>query len=340
MQILPNSLSTSRARSRLGRLVLGVALVASALVPARLQAEPQTAAAFDPASFWTTFHHGTVSVNGVRLHYVEGGSGAPLLLIPGWPESWYAWRRVMPALAAAGRHVVVIDPRGMGDSSHPSSGYDLKTVAADVHGLVEALALTKDGPIDVAGHDVGAWIGYAHAADWPGDVKRLALFDAALPGVTPPAPAGIPTDAANVKSWHFAFNRLDDLPELLVQGREREYLTWLFQNKASKTWAIGAADLDEYVRVYRQPGAVRAGFAYYRAAFGSEGLAQARARAQHKLAMPVLAIGAEFGVGDNLVDVLRSAATHVSGGTAQGCGHFVPEECPDVVIDGLKTFFK
>jgi pimeloyl-ACP methyl ester carboxylesterase len=339
MQTRIKSSSPSRAYRRLHSLAFGVVVAVTLLIPARLQADPRIAAAFDAASFWKTFHHGTVSVNGVRLHYVEGGSGAPLLLIPGWPESWYAWRHVMPALAA-GRRVVVIDPRGMGDSGHPASGYDLKTVAADVHGLVEALALTKDGPIDVAGHDVGAWIGYAYGSDWPGDVKRLALFDAALPGVTPPAPAGIPTDAANVKSWHFAFNRLDDLPELLVQGREREYLTWLFQNKASKTWAIGAADLDEYVRVYRQPGAVRAGFAYYRAAFGSEGLAQSRARAQHKLSMPVLAIGAEFGVGDNLVDVLRSAASNVSGGTARGCGHFVPEECPEVVIDDLKTFFK
>jgi pimeloyl-ACP methyl ester carboxylesterase len=212
---------------------------------------------FDAASFWRYFRHGTAVLNGVRLHYVEGGNGAPILLIPGWPQSWYAWRLVMPLLAAAGRRVIAVDPRGIGDSDRPSSKYDMTTVAAELHGFAEALGLVAALGLDVVGHDIGTWIGYSYASDWPGDVKRLALFDASLPGITPP-PAGIPSAEVNVKTWHFAFNRLDDLPEILIQGREREFLTWLFRAKTVKPWAIGPADLDEYVRVFSAPGATRA----------------------------------------------------------------------------------
>jgi pimeloyl-ACP methyl ester carboxylesterase len=162
---------------------------------------------------------------GVRLHFVEGGSGVPILLLPGWPQSWYAWRYVMQLLVAGGRRVIALDPCGIGDSDRPESGYDMRSVAAEVHGLIEALALTADGSVDVVGHDVGT-------CEWPADVKRLAVFDAALPGISPPPAAGIPTAEANLKTWHFAFNRLDDLPELLLQGRERQFLTWLFRAKA------------------------------------------------------------------------------------------------------------
>ena len=170
-----------------------------------------------------------------------------------------------------------------------------------------------------------------------GDIRRLALFDAALPGVTPPAPAGIPDYATTVKSWHFTFNRLDDLPEILVQGHEREYLTWIFMNKLTKTWAITPADLDEYVRIFKEPGAVRASFSYYRAAFSPEGLAQSHAWAQHKLEMPVLAVGSENGVGDILFQTLRPVAVDVTGAIAKGCGHFVHEECPDIVIEDISN---
>ena len=134
---------------------------------------------FDPAAFWTQFHHDTVVIEGVRLHFVDGGSGAPILLLPGWPESWYAWRYVMPLLAKAGRRVIALDPRGVGDSDRPASGYELRTVAAELHGFVEALRLTANGPVDIVGHDLGTWIGYAYSAEWPGDVKRLVVFDAA-----------------------------------------------------------------------------------------------------------------------------------------------------------------
>jgi len=295
---------------------------------------------FSPDTFWNHFHHGSAHVNGVRLHYVEGGSGAPILLIPGWPQSWYAWRLVMPLLAANGRRVIAIDPRGMGDSDKPASGYDLKTIAADLHEFANALGLLKDGPLDVAGHDIGTWIGHAYAAGWPEDIRRLALFDAALPGITPPPPAGIPSAEVNLRTWHFPFNRLDDLPEILLQGHERAFLNYLFHTKAINRWAITPADLDEYERVFSAPGAVRAALSYYRVAFSPDGLAQSRARGEKTLAMPVLAMGAEHGVKDVLLNTLRNIATDVRGGILQGCGHYMPEEMPDAVADELLRFFK
>jgi pimeloyl-ACP methyl ester carboxylesterase len=293
---------------------------------------------FDPATFWSEFHHDTVIIDGVRLHFVEGGSGAPILLLPGWPQSWYAWRYVMPLLAKAGRRVIALDPRGMGDSDRPASGYDMRTVAAELHGFVEALGLTANGPVDIVGHDLGTWIGYAYAAEWPGDVKRLAVFEALLPGITPPPPAGIPSAEANVKTWQLAFNRLDDLPEILLQGREREFLTWLFRAKTTRPWTITPADLGEYARVNAAPGATRAALSYYRHNLGPEGIARTRARAERKLAMPVLAFGADSGVGAMVLDTMRLIAPDVRGGLFAGCGHYMPEEAPSAVAQQIIRF--
>lgn len=297
--------------------------------------------AWGTPGFDATFHHGVAVVNGVKLHYVEGGANAkgdPVLLIPGWPESWYAWRFVMPQLVAAGHRVVALDLRGMGDSDHPLDGYDSKTVAADIHAFVAARGLTRTGRLHVAGHDVGAWMAYAYAADWPDDVWTLAVMEAALPGITPPAPAGIPGDDANLRAWHFAFNRLPDLPELLVQGHERAYLGWLFAQKSTRGFVFTPAALDEYTRVFAQPGGARAAFSYYRAAFSASGLQQNRDRAAHMLTMPVLAVGGQYSVGTGMVDTMKLVAASPRGVTIPGAGHFILEESPAQVADAMLAF--
>jgi pimeloyl-ACP methyl ester carboxylesterase len=203
-------------------------------------------------------HHVT-RIDGTRFHYVTAGNGDPVLLLPGWPESWIAWRKVVPLLVAAGRSVVVLDPRGFGESDKPAGGYDLDTASRDLHRFLEATGLTRPGGIDVIAHDVGTWIAHAHAVDFPADVKRLVLTESNIPGVTA-FPGGIPSEAINLKAWQFAFNRLNDLPEMLIQGREREYLAWIFSTKSTRSYAIDPAALDEYTRQYSAPGAMRAGF--------------------------------------------------------------------------------
>jgi pimeloyl-ACP methyl ester carboxylesterase len=291
------------------------------------------------APFGDVAHH-MVRVNGVRFHYVTAGSGEPVVLIPGWPESWIAWRKVIPKLVKAGREVYVLDPRGMGDSDKPDGGYDIATAADDLHGFLAATGLNRPGGVDIVSHDVGTWIALAEAEAYPADVKRLVLTEAALPGITPPAPAGIPSEAANLKSWQFSFNRLDALPEILVQGHERAYLTWIFETKSSRSYAIEPAAIDEYVRVFSEPGAARASFEWYRAAFSTEGLSQAQARAAHRLPMPVLALGGKDGVGDALRSTIATLGDHVEGGAiGDGCGHFLPEECPDELTAAIIAFW-
>jgi len=211
-------------------------------------------------------------------------------------------------------------------------------VAAELHDFVESLKLTANEPVDIVGHDLGTWIVYAYAAEWPGDVKRLAVFDGALPGITPPPPAGIPSAEANVMNWHLAFNLLDDLPEILVRGRERELLTWLFRAKSTRPWTITPADLGEYVRVNAAPGATRAALSYQRHNLGPEGIAHSRARAERKLAMPVLAVGAETGGGAMLLDTMRLVAADVRGSVFAGCGHYMPEEAPRAVAEQIIRF--
>jgi len=282
--------------------------------------------------------HHLIDVDGVRLHYVEAGSGAPILLIPGWPESWYAWRDVIPKLVRAGRRVIAIDPRGMGDSAHPVHGFDPGVVAAEIHRFAELLGLIKGTGLDVAGHDVGAWIAYAYAADWPADVKSLTLLDAALPGISPLATGEIPSDEVNKRTWHFAFNRIPDLPEILVRGHEREYLIWLFSPKAARPWVFTPEVVDEYVRTYTQPGGTRTAFAYYRESFSRDALDANKARASQMLEMPVMTIGGQSGVASGLFNTMKGIARNVRGHVLEDCGHFIMEECPDEVARHLAAF--
>ena len=283
--------------------------------------------------------HGEVLVNGVKLHYVVAGEGEPVVLVPGWPESWYAWRRVMPELVRNGRRVFAIDPRGFGDSEKPLDGYDPDTAAKDLHAFIEALELGKGHGVDVVGHDIGTWIAFAHATTFPKDVRRLVLTDASVPGVST-LPGGTSDRATNLKTWHFGFNRLDDLPEMLVQGHERAFLTWFFANKTLRKGAIDEAEIDEYVRVFSSPGTARAGFAYYRAAFDDTGLAQAKAEAARRLTMPVLALGGEGGVGGALLKVVQPLGDNVQGGVLAGCGHYLPEECPEELTRAILEFWR
>lgn len=293
---------------------------------------------FTRTDFWATFRHASARVGDVNLHYVEGGTGAPILLLPGWPQSWYAWRYVMPKLVAAGRRVIALDPRGMGESDAPSASYDMGTVAAEIRAFAETIGLLDNGPIDVAGHDVGTWMGYALAADWRADVRRLAVMDALIPGLSTPR-TDLPHREANLRTWHFAFNQLDDLPELLIAGREQVFLTWLFRAKSIQSWAIAPEDIAVYARQLAAPGALRAASCYYQSALSPEGLAASRQRAQVPLDIPVLALGAERGVGDNIVNALRAVAGNVKGGVIENAGHYLPEEAANRVAQELLEFF-
>ena len=280
-----------------------------------------------------TFSHHTVSVNGIQLHYVSGGHGDPVVLLHGWPETWYAWHRVMPALAK-NYTVIAPDLRGLGDSSKPPTGYDGKTVAEDIHQLVTQLGFKT---IFLVGHDIGTQVAYSYAAAHPMEVKRLVVMELTVPGFGPPGPP-------RPGFWWPSFHQTLDIPEALVQGKEMMYLSWFFHNLAYNPVAITQADINEYVSHYSAPGGMRAGFEYYRA-FPQDAI-QNMNYSKTKLTMPVLALGGgyipTFGGNITMPTVIYSMkilAENVTGISVPNSGHFIPEEQPQFVIKQLANFF-
>jgi pimeloyl-ACP methyl ester carboxylesterase len=271
----------------------------------------------------------TSTVNGVRLHYLRAGSGDPVVLLHGWPQTSYEWRKILPALAARFT-VIAPDLRGLGDSSKPVTGYDKRTLADDVYKLLGELGVER---IHLVGHDWGGVVAYAYAAAHPGDVRSLAVLDVAIPG------AGleqIPQASPTRGLWHISFHGVRDLPEALVSGRERTYLTWFYRT-AYDPQAISEEDIDEYVRCYSEPGALRAGFEYYRAIW--QDVEHNRENAKTRLEMPVLALGGDRGFGDLTRHSLEAVARDVRGVVLERCGHWVPEERPAELLEHLLTLF-
>ena len=259
-----------------------------------------------PAGFSDVFTSRLVDVNGLRLHAVTGGHGPALLLVGGWPQTWYAWREVMPALARE-HTVVAVDSRGAGLSDKPEDGYDAGTLAADLVALMTALGHDR---FDVAGHDIGTWTAYALAADHPGRVGRLAVLEAVIPGLTPSPPVFSPA-AVNQKLWQIGFNRLTDLNEELVRGREQVFFGWQFATKAATPTTIPAYAVDVYVdAITADPRALRSSFAYYRAL--DETIAQNEQRRKTRLTLPVLAIGGAQYSGTLVAETMRLAADDVT----------------------------
>lgn len=298
----------------------------------RLVEAPPT---FRPEPALAGFDHHFETVDGVRLHYVVGGKtdGEVIVLLAGFPESWFAWRKVMPLLAAAYK-IIAPDMPGQGDSDRPETGYDTKTLAMTIHKLLRQLGVRR---YCLAAHDVGAWVAYPYAMLFGDEVRRLALMDAGIPGIT--LPDALPTAPERAwRTWHFAFHAIPDLPEMLITGREREYLDWFLRRKAANPQVFSEADIDEYLRVFKKAGGLRAGLAYYRAA--SMSAQQNRElKIAGKLKTPLLALGADQGSIADMAAALRDFASDVQGGTIQCCGHFLPEEQPAAVAGELASFF-
>ena len=279
--------------------------------------------------------HHFADVGDVMLHYVTAGDGPVVVLLHGWPQTWWEWRHVIPTLAQD-YTVIAPDMRGLGDSSRPLVGYDKKTVAADIWRLVhEVLGHER---FFLVGHDWGGPVAYALAAAHPEAVAKLVILDVVVPGS-----GGDFSESG--RRWHHQFHLTLDLPEALTQGREAEYLGWFYRTFAYRPDAIGPADLAEYVRTYAQPGAMRAGFAYYRAI--PQDVADNRAIIERfKLPMPVLAMGGAVsyphgrGRGGDAEASLRLVAEDVRGVIVADCGHFIPEEAPKALSAELLAFFK
>lgn len=282
--------------------------------------------------------HHYAAFEDVMIHYVMSGPGvgkAPVVvLIHGWPQTWYEWRHIIPGLAEK-YTVIAPDMRGLGDSSRPLTGYDKKTVANDIWRLLsEKLKIDQ---FFLVGHDWGGPTAYALTAAHRDAVRRLAIIDVTIPGCGGDFSQG-------GKRWHHQFHITPDLPEALVQGREAIYLNWFYQTFAYRPDAVGPEDLAEYVRTYSQPGAMRAGFGFYRAMM-QDAADNKASIAQGKLKMPVLAMGGAVsyphgrGRGPECGESLKRVAENVRALVVPDSGHFVPEEQPEFVLRELLDFF-
>jgi pimeloyl-ACP methyl ester carboxylesterase len=272
------------------------------------------------------FQDAYAQVNGVRLRYFVGGQGSPVVLLHGFAETGHMWAPIMPLLAQ--RHTVIVpDLRGAGGSDKPDSGYDKMTMAVDIHALAASLGLPR---VAIVGHDIGLMVAYAYAAQFPKDTERVVLMDAFLPGIGNWKEMWLLRDL-----WHFHF--YGETPLALVQGRERIYLEHFWNDfAADRQHSVPEADRRLYAAAFAQPGAVRAGFEWFRS---FERDAQDFAElARNRLTMPVLVIAGEKSGGTFLIEQVKLVANNVQGQVVAGSGHWLMEEAPDSVIPAIVDF--
>lgn len=297
------------------------------------EADDQLSDARLAASLEGDFRSQHAEVNGFEIHYVTGGEGEPLVLLPGWPETWWEYRKVMPALASRFR-VVVADLRGMGGSGKPGSGYDKKTMAHDVHELVRHLGYDK---VRIAGHGIGGMVAFAYAANHPDATEKVAILQTThvddsyyefrmlpRPGDPPP------------HRWWLAFNQVRDFPEQVLAGRYRHLIDYMFNLSLVNPEAITEFDREVYARAYNAPGAIRA----------CQGWFQAYQKdiddfnGYDKVPVPML--GMAYGPGvfiDYMREVLPQQGTDVRVLEVRESRNYVVEEQPGAVIDAFLEFF-
>ena len=279
--------------------------------------------------------HRTATVNGINIHYVVQGEGAPVILLHGWPEFWYSWREQIPVLSERFQ-VIVPDMRGFGYSDKPARGYDTRTAASDIYELARLLGHEQ---VSIVAHDIGVRVAFRFTLDHEEAVQRLVFLDS-----TPPIEQLGPQAPAVVRErWHSYFHQQFDLPEKLIEGREEIYLRHIFRDWTINKYPPSLEDVQEYVRAYSQPGALRGGFSYYRAA-AYEDPSDWQADADRKLPMPLLflygvrrrtavAAGARP-VGEAWNAIFPNASSKNLG----NYGHFLQWECPEDVNREVLAF--
>ncbi len=275
-----------------------------------------------PASFKTQ----NVATNGTTIHIRVGGKGPAVVLLHGYGETGDMWGPLAADLARD-HTVVVPDLRGMGLSSKPKGGFDKKTQAGDVAGVLDALKIER---ADLVTHDIGNMVGYAFAASYRDRVTKFVLIDAPVPGVGPWEEI-----LKNPLLWHFRFGGPD--MERLVAGRERIYLDRFWNEFSATPSRFTEASRKHYAALYARPGAMRAGFAQF-AAFDQDAIDNKAFVAAGKLGMPVLALGGEKSFGLTMAEVMGFAASHVQGAVVPDSGHWIMEENPAATVKLVRTF--
>jgi pimeloyl-ACP methyl ester carboxylesterase len=278
-----------------------------------------------PAPAAVTAHDATID-GGISLHYLQAGSGTPIILLHGFAETSHMWLPAMTALAAH-HTVIAVDLLGAGGSSRPAEGYDKKSIARDIHALVQKLGL---GKVQIVGHDIGLMVAYAYAAQYPTEVATLTLMDAFIPGIG---------DAKNIfllrDKWHFNF--FGPTPEALVAGRERIYLEHFWNDfAADPKKSVSEANRQLYAREYAKPPGMRSTMAYFKA-FDQDAIDDVKF-AQTPLTMPVLVIAGEKASGTFLIDQTKLVAKNVTGVVIPNTGHWLMDEATERTVSELVKF--
>jgi pimeloyl-ACP methyl ester carboxylesterase len=279
--------------------------------------------------------HGVAQVAAdLRLHYVMAGQGArSILLLHGFPQTWWEWRSVIPFLVRAGYRVIAPDYRGAGNSQRPVSGYDKRTMAQDLRELLRT-HLQYGEKVILVGHDIGLMVAFAYAQVYPEEVSHLVLIDAPLPGTKV-----FDTLRIDPRVWHFAFHGARDVAEMLVAGKEELYLKSLMDARSYNPSALTEADRKVYTTAYSAAGAMRAGFELYRsfdvdAKHNRESLEE-----QGKIKTPVLAVGGEISnTGALMGEMAHEVAEDVTAIRIPRTGHWIPEEAPKQLSDAILQF--
>jgi pimeloyl-ACP methyl ester carboxylesterase len=285
------------------------------------------------------YAHHTASVNGITIHYLTAGdrSNPAVVLLHGFTQTSHMWAKdVIPALAKR-YFVIAPDLRGSGDSAKPSEGYDKRTLASDVYEVVKGLDVTK---ILLVGHDFGAAVAYAYAAEHRPDVTKLVIYEMLMPGFGyEDALRSHPfaQDGQGRQIWHLAFHDAPHpIQEFLIRGRERKYLDFYWDTFAYNPRSVSESERREYARGYEGPGGNALKY-YQNHWLDAE---HNREFAKLPLTMPVLAYGGSAFSGDMVEKGMRALATNVVGGVIPECGHWLTAEKPDFIVKQLLDFFE
>jgi len=286
------------------------------------------------------FESKSATIAGIRLHYWIGGDpeGSPVILWHGFLSTCYAWRDVAPALAKAGLSVLVPDMRGYGDSDKPpgNDGYDARSLAEEGRGLIAAIGFGQGKPLIHAAHDMGALPALIWTADHPLEVAGLLYIEAPvmLGPVLRQVFSYTPQAMAQGSMWWWILPLAPGVPERLIVGNERAFLTWFYEgDHVVNHAAFSTAAIDEYLRTFAGQEGVLGSMGIYRAAFAS--IDQTEPLMIAKISLPVVALGGEKGLGGKVGDMVAMVAENVEAHTLAGCGHFINEERPQFVIDHI-----
>ncbi|MGW4521740.1 alpha/beta fold hydrolase [Amycolatopsis sp. NPDC004378] len=273
------------------------------------------------------------TVDGLRMHYLQAGDGPPLFLLHGWPQTSHCWHQVLGPLAET-HTVIAPDLRGYGRTDKPRTGYDKRTMAADIAKLADHLGFDRTA---VVGHDRGGRVAHRWALDRPDQVERLAVLD-----IAPTRAMWQRLDTGVAKAyWHWLFHLQPDLPELLAGQNIAAYLGYFFERWTYQRHGLAPDAVAEYVRAFSQPGALRAGFDDYRASFPDDAeLDDADFAAGKRVTQPLLALWGANGLLGTLptLEIWQEYGTDVTGRAIAECGHFLPEEQPEEVVSHLRKF--